>query len=93
MFCVGGVPIRPGTLLVPRVRCEIKKLRTLQKAISVVMAGAEGIEVAPRKHSRTACLERGALLLVFSPHRHTCICHRQRCTDSPRHSPRASGSL
>ena len=44
MFCVGGVPIRPGTLLVPRVRCKIKKLRTLQKAISVVMAGAEGIE-------------------------------------------------
>ena len=57
------------------------------------MAGAEGLEVAPQKHSRTARLERFALLLVSSPQRHTFIRHRRRCAASPRHAPRASFSI
>lgn len=56
------------------------------------MAGAEGLEFALQKHSRTARLERFALLLVFSPQRLAFFCHRQRQDASPRHTPRASES-
>ena len=54
--------------------------------------GLQGLEFAPRKHSRTARLERFALLLVFSPHRLAFSCHRQRQGASPRHArvPRIS---
>ena len=50
------------------------------------MAGAEGLEVAPQKHSRIACLERFALLLVSSPHRRAFLRRRRRRNGSPRHA-------
>ena len=56
------------------------------------MAGAEGLEVAPQKHSRIARLERFALLLVSSPHRRAFLRRRRRRNGSPRHAPRASVS-
>ena len=63
-----------------------------QRFQSFALAGAEGLEVAPQKHSRIARLERFALLLVSSPHRRAFLRRRRRRNGSPRHAPRASVS-
>ncbi len=68
------------------------KRNNLRLAEVISLAGAEGLEFALQKHSRTARLERFALLLVFSPQRLAFFCHRQRQDASPRHTPRASES-
>ena len=59
-------------------------------------------DAPPQKHSRTARLVRFALLLVSSPQRCACFCHRQRRSASPlsgsipmykRRADRKSGRL
>ncbi len=49
--------------------------------------------VSPQKHSRTAYLERFALLLVFSPQHCTFFRHWRRHSASPRDSFPQGGSL
>ena len=71
---------------------QTKKKKRAVKRLFFFLAGAEGLEFALQKHSRTARLERFALLLVFSPQHLAFSCHRQRQDASPRHAPRASFS-